>query len=344
MTETRNDGFMNTILDTKLLQYLGSYLAIGFGLLQFLEFITNRYDLSELLVDRYLLVWLLSIPAVIILILTKGKLSGKQGLLKMAGVFGNFALAFILSFLLIGKVEGESKIVQLTDESGKQIAAVIPSRDKTKSIAAFQFSNKAENEEEDWWGVAFSQLLSYTLSQRPEYSVLSEYYMQNFYDRLGLEKFSNPNVGMQRQMANRSRSDYFTRVSYEIVDGVYNLEGALYKSSNGSSVMTLKANNSDPFKAIDQLANLIVTNIPNPMKTSDDAVILPSSSLVTGDIEALKHLTHSRITFYHDPTALEAVVASAKKAVALDQSCYLCHYYVGDPLYGRGKAEEALIY
>ncbi len=40
-----------SIWERKIPQYIGTYFAIGFGLLQFVVFITQRYSLNENLVD-----------------------------------------------------------------------------------------------------------------------------------------------------------------------------------------------------------------------------------------------------------------------------------------------------
>jgi len=67
-----NTSFFGKLWERKVPQYLGTYLAVGFGLLQFLEFITRRFAIGDFMVDGYLLLWLLLIPAVALLIYYEG--------------------------------------------------------------------------------------------------------------------------------------------------------------------------------------------------------------------------------------------------------------------------------
>ncbi len=67
MNKNVNQSFLQNLWDRKVPQYLGTYFAVGFGLLQFVEFQTRRYDLSAVLVDKYLLVWFALIPAAMLI-------------------------------------------------------------------------------------------------------------------------------------------------------------------------------------------------------------------------------------------------------------------------------------
>ena len=350
MTEQREQTLLQKLWDRKIPQYLGSYLAVGFGLLQFLEFVSGRYNLSDFWVDKYLLVWLIMIPAIVTLIYFNGQLSPSttSGNLKWpkAVVAGNTIIALLLGgFLFNGETaNASSEVVQLTDEEGQTVTAVVPSLNKVKNIAVFQFENLTDDKEEDWWGLAFSSLLDLNLEQRSEFYTFSQFNLNGYYDRLGLTSFELPNVGMQREIAQKSRNDYFTRISYDIQGNQYVFKGDVYSSRDGKSIFKIDAVANDPFEGVDLINQQIAENIPDALEDLEDQVRLPSSSLISSNQEALKYYIQSRITFYKDPTALEEVVRLAKKSVELDPTCALCHFYVGDPLYGLGERDEAITY
>ncbi len=350
MTEQTEQTFVQRLWERKIPQYLGSYLAIGFGLLQFLEFISGRYNLSNFWVDKYLLVWLIMIPAIIILIYFNGQLnpSTASGTLKWpkAVVAGNTVIALLLGgFLFNGETaNATSEVVQLTDEEGQTVTAVVPSLNKVKNVAVFQFENLTDNKDEEWWGIAFSSLLDLNLEQRSEFYTFSQFNLNGYYDRLGLTSFDLPSVGMQREIAQKSRNDYFTRISFDVEGDQYIFKGDLYSSRDGKSIFKIDAVANDPFEGIDLINQQIAENIPDALEELEDQLRLPSSSLITNNQEALKYHIQSRITFAKDPTALEEVVRLAKKSVELDPTCSVCHFYVGDPLYGLGKRDESITY
>ncbi len=347
MTEKTEQTFIQKLWDRKIPQYLGSYLAVGFGLLQFLEFVTDRYDMSSFWVDKYLLVWLIMIPAIITLIYFNGQLTD-QGSLKWPKfiVVGNTIVALLLGgFLFNGDTTIKaSEVVELTNEEGQTVTAVVPSLNKVKNVAVFQFENLTSDEDQDWWGVAFSELLDLNLEQRSEFYTFSQFNLNSYYDQLGLPSFELPSVGMQREIAQKSRNDYFTRISYDVEGDQYVFKGDLYSSRDSKSIFKIDAVANDPFEGIDLINQQIAENIPDALDDLEDQVRLPSSSLITNNQEALKYFIQSRLTFYKDPTALDEVVRLAKKAVELDPTCSLCHFYVGDPLYGLGKRDEAITY
>ena len=348
MTEQTEQTFMQKLWDSKIPQYLGSYLAVGFGLLQFLEFVTGRYNWSNFWVDKYLLVWLIMIPAIITLIYFNGQLSPitAQGTLKWPKflVAGNAIVALLLGgFLFNGDtVTAASEVVELTDEEGQTVTAVVPSLNKVKNVAVFQFENLTDDKEEDWWSIAFSSLLDLNLEQRSEFYTLSQFNLDSYYNQLGLASFELPSIGMQREIAQKSRNDYFTRISYNIEEDQYVFKGDMYSSRDGQSIFKIDAVANNPFEGIDLINQQIAENIPDALEDLEEQVRLPSSSLITRNHEALKYYIQSRLTFYKDPTALDEVVRLAKKSVELDPTCAVCHFWVGDPLYGQGKRDEAI--
>lgn len=345
-------SIMHELWERKLPQYLGSYLAVGFGLLQFLAFITTRYDLGAFLVDKYLLIWLLLLPAIATLIYFGGKLKpqGPNGVIKWPKILvvGNIILALLLGGLMFNgpttALAEESSLVTLTDEEGKEVTAVVPSLNKVQTIASFRFENLTGDDDQDWWGIAFSDLLMHDLEQRPEFYVIGEFGLNGYYDRLGIESFKLPNVGMQREVAQKSRSDYFTRISYNIENGEFLMKGNLYASRDGQSVMEVSAVNSDPYKAIDELKQQIVQNIPDALESVENQVSLPTASLVTGNSEALKFYIQSNLTFSKNPNALDKMIELGDQAIDLDPTCALCYLNVGQALYGVGKRDESIKY
>lgn len=349
MNEDLNKNWMEDLWDRKVPQYLGTYLAVGFGLLQFLEFISSRYNLESYWVDKYLIIWLALLPAIATLAYFGENLRPFFAFTRLRWpkllILGNAILALALGgFAFSDGATDQGKVVELTDEEGNTVQALVPTLQKVKTIACFQFENLTGDEEQDWWGVAFSHLLQLNLEQRPEFYAISEYTLNGYYNGMGLPSFTPPSTGIQREIASKSRNDYFSRVSYDIKEGKFTLKGHLYNTRNGKEILDIDVTDEDPYAAIDQVKQQIFENIPDAFQDVENQVYLPASTLLTSNLEALKCFTKSRIAFYKNPTGLDQVVEWAQKAVELDPTCSICHFYVGDPLYGQGRREEAISY
>lgn len=351
MTEEANKSGLQKLWDLKFPQYIGTYFAVGFGALQFLEFLSKRYDLSGNFVDKYLLVWFALLPALLILIYFQGKLNPttEKGVLKWPkiAVIGNLIIAFLLGGLFFNgdtSVASQGELVQVTNEEGKELNAVVPALHKVKSVACFQFENLTGDDSQEWWSAGFSYLLQLDLNQRPEFYALSQYELHPYYDRLGLEPLKLPNVGMQREIAKKSRSDFFTNISYAKEGKLYVFKGNLFSTKNGQAISELTASNEDPYAAVDAIKQQIFDQIPDPFENEKNEVHLPASALVTANQEALKNIILSTNTFLLNPSALEEVKNLAEKSVELDPTCSLCSVGLGGVLFTMGKQEEAAIH
>ncbi|MFP2996914.1 tetratricopeptide repeat protein [Spongiivirga sp. MCCC 1A20706] len=344
MSEASNNTFFSKIWQRKVPQYLGTYFAIGFGLLQFFEFVIKRYNLSNQLLDKYLLVWLALVPAITIIIYFGGELKFKSTSLKWPKILVilNIVVVICLGLFVNGNKKNQDIAIQLTDENGNKIEAKVPILNRIKTIANFQFKNETGDAENDWYGLAFSNLLQLNLDQRPEFYAYSAYTLNTYHDALAIPSLVTPAIGMQREIARKSRNDYFTNINYTIVDDQFNFKGNLYTTADGKKVKELKATNTNLYDAIDTLKDQIFEYFPE--LEDNNQTHLPSSGLLSSNKEALKNHTLSQIRFINDPTALQASLELEKKAIALDPSCGTCHYYAGSSLYGMGKTDEALAY
>lgn len=346
--ENTSNTFFSNLWKKKIPQYLGSYFAIGFGILQFIEFASKRYQFSSNIVDKYLLIWILLIPAIVILIYFNGNILGKTNTTKIKwpkyAVLGNVLIAFIVGGIFKGKTSAQYKdeIVQLVDEEGKQLQAVIPELNRIKSIACFQFVNKSNDDSNAWWSPAFSVLLQSTLNQRPEFYSVSEFELSKYYNELSLESFTTPTIGMHRKIAQKSRNDYFLRTSFEVKNDEYILTSKLYNTLDGKEEKEFKITDASPFIAIDKLSAELYQHYFGAFENKETQILLPSSSLITNQTEALKSYTESSLIFFKNPEDLESAINSMSKAIKADKTCAQCYSSLGVIYYLQKDKENAL--
>lgn len=350
-TDTRTN-FTQKLCDRKIPQYLGTYLAVGFGLFQFIQVIIQRFQLSNAIQDWYFLFWLLLIPAVFVFVYFGYQPNGKSVYEKKKWphyfIIGNLILAFGLSSIFAYNSNQEdsvsNKIVELVDEEGEEIAAIVPDVKRVKTLASFQFKNSTGDNSKDWLGVAMSTLLDYSLEQHPEFYVASAYALNSYYDQLGLEAFSIPNTGMQNAITKKSRNDYFTSISYAFNNDEYVFNGKLVRTKDGETITDIDVTNKNIYLAIDQIKEQIL-NVLQPSDNKDIKVsnnlILPASTLISSNEKALELLTKSRISYITNPNDLSKAIELSKQSIESDPVCSQCHLNVATPLIALGRRDEA---
>lgn len=67
MSQSDGKSFFTNIWERRVLQFFATYAGVCWGILQFLTFACNRYDLSDSLIDKFLLFAALIVPGVLIL-------------------------------------------------------------------------------------------------------------------------------------------------------------------------------------------------------------------------------------------------------------------------------------
>ncbi|WP_020568019.1 tetratricopeptide repeat protein [Neolewinella persica] len=336
--------FIEKLWERKVPQLLGTYLAVGFGVLQFVEFISRRFSMSSFWVDSYLLLWLLLLPAVALLLYYKGLPAkvGKGFNWKKWAIFGNLGLALLLVFVLPGSVApAATETVVTTDTDGKKVSRVIPSASSVQRIAVFELSNESEDETKNWWGTAYSLLLNDDLRQRPELLTLGVRSLNRYYSHFNVEQFTDINVGLQRKIAQRARTDYFVSGKYAAGEDSHEVNGGLYRTRDGKLVQTLQAVGPDIFTVVDRLRDQINDFLPPPVVVDQMTTELPASAMITDREEALQAYVAGVVAFSLDPGNLRVSLDYFLKALELDPNCAPCAYGAGDKLYGSGKLDSA---
>lgn len=336
------------ILRAKVPQLLGTYLAIGFGMLQFVEFINNRYAFNSVWVDRYLLIWLGMIPAVALLIYYRGlpkKAIATGSGWKTSLIFANLGLVGILAIILSNSpATVETETVAFVDEAGVSQERQIPAKSSIQKIGFFPVENAGgETNAENWWGLAYAWLLESTLSQRPEVITVNPMALVNYYDEFGAKPYDKTNLATQRKIAQENRTNYFVSLSHRTSENSYELSGGLYRTRDGKEVRKLSATSGTAFEAIDLLNQQIDDYLPALGDVARYTSDLPASALMTDSETALEAISKGMIAFQLNPGDLATAIGHLENSVKADPACAICAYMLGDKYYGLGQVDTARV-
>jgi len=161
-------SFINELLTRRVFQIIGFYIAAGWGIIQFTDWVVNRYLLSPYLTDLALVLLLSLIPSSIIIAYFHGRPGpDKWRRTELIGIPLNLLISFLLIFTLFsGKDLGKvSENVTLHDESGQKIQRDIPKIGFRKRLMHYFFDNISGDQELDWMQAGISFMVEYELSQ-----------------------------------------------------------------------------------------------------------------------------------------------------------------------------------
>ncbi|MTB52986.1 tetratricopeptide repeat protein [Lewinella sp. W8] len=345
MSTTPSSNLLSRLWERKVPQLLGTYLAVGFGLLQFLEFVVNRYELSGSLVDKYLVLWLVAVPAVAVLLYVRGG-EGKISKGSQLFVGANLLVALGLAVFLFNGGQQEVEVVVDIAATARDLEGnvrSVPQASAIKKLAIFPFENNTGNAEQDFWELGLSNLLMRDLEQRPEYYVYDGLTLQGYYGLFELAYFTRLNQSTQRGIAQRVRSDYFISGAFKEKEGLFSVSGSIYRTRDGKKVYDLSAEAASPYATVDLLKESIIQQLPDPIAVDEFTTDLPASSLLTDVPEALKAYVEGRKKFIENPGALPPSRAAFVRALTIDPTCADCHFQAGDKTYGMGQRDSALV-
>ena len=151
--EVKEASFFKDLIHRRVLQIIGVYIAVSWGVIQFLDWIVNRYLLSPYLVDLAMVILMSLIPSTLIVAYFHGR-PGRDRWKKSEkiGIPVNIMItALLVLFIFSDKdLSKVSEQVTLEDETGKRIERTIPKTRFRKKIVLFYFKNETGDSSLDW--------------------------------------------------------------------------------------------------------------------------------------------------------------------------------------------------
>lgn len=302
MSETKNVSFFKNLLNRRVPQILGFYLAGSWGIVQFTDWLVNRYLLSPHLVDLVLLILLSLIPTAFIIAYNHGRRGrDRWGKMEIIGAPVNVIIIVFLVFFIFGDkdLSSVSKKVTLEDEMGKKIERTIPKTRFRKKIMLFTFKNETGDTSLDWLQDGIPYMLSYDLTQDLFMEVLTinvPDFMANYYiydkikeagykDRIGLPLL------LKKKIAKESHMDYFMSGKMSKEKEAFILESSLFLTKNAKLLAKETVRGKEIFQLIDELTIKLKYDLEVPKGHIDEAIDLPLAEIFTHSLDAARLFT-----------------------------------------------------
>jgi tetratricopeptide (TPR) repeat protein len=279
---------LKELLRRRVPQILGVYLAVGWGALEFTDWLVNRYVLSPYLIDFVLLTWLTLTPTVLLLAWFHGAPGRDRWMAaEKIGIPVNVAIAAVLLFVVFGDKDlgAATTAVTVENEAGETVERVIPKSEFRKHLALYYFDNESGDTALDW--------LQYGLTWALRDDLLQDMFVESRSDFTSrLERAGNQDglgvpLALKREIAEDVHMEYFLAGSLSGHSEDLVVKARLYETDSGRMVEE-RTYRGDLFELIDSLALQLKHDMEIPNQHVEEARDLPVNEILTHSMPALR--------------------------------------------------------
>ena len=315
------DRALKSLWERRVPHYLGVYLAVCWGVLEFVDWLVNRYVLSPYLTDVVLLGLVSLIPSVLLVAYNHGK-AGQDEIVKSEkiGVPVNIVVSMLILALTFGGKDlgAATTTVTVEDEEGNTVERVIPKDEFRKRFALFPFDNESGDSALDWlqYGVPFA--LTADLYQDMFIDVRS---FPQLRDRL--RESGQPNgvgvpLGLKREIVGDLHLERFVTGTVNATDGEIVVEYAIHDTRGrvqGERTFT----GTSVFDIADSMSVQLKHDLKLPARHIEETIDVPASEMLTDSEVAFRHYVDGDVAIYVRDD-WQAAIASYESAVGLDST------------------------
>jgi tetratricopeptide (TPR) repeat protein len=329
--------------ERRVFQFTISYIVGSFGLVEFLEFLEGRMQLSPNLVNLVGLALVLLLPSVIMLAWGLGR-PGRDNLGRTGKVAvpANLLVAAVLLFVLFQDKElgAVTRTIEVEDENGAITERVVPKNEFRRRLVVF-YPEYEGSAADDWAWKAAALLLVSDITQDIFVDVSLPFEMVDVMCDVGYEDGYGLPRALMRKVANDAHYDHFTTSTVRREGDVWHLVLALHESESGREVATHDYQGSDLFAMVDRATVQLRKDLGLPNGHIESSKDLPVAELTSSDLAAVKGTAEGifAVTHHND---WEGAVPPLEDAVARDPEYALAHFILFSVYQTLGRGEESV--
>ena len=284
-------GLVKDLFRRRVPQILGVYFAAGWAVLEFTDFLVNRYILSPHLTDFALLTWALLIPTVLMLAYFHGALGADRWTrFETIGIPVNLALAAVLLLVAFGGKDlgAATQSVTIEDEAGEIVERVVPKSEFRKSLTTYYFDNISGDTALDWLQYGVPWALEFDLQQDLFIDVRDSEVPLKRLQEEGLRDGLDVPLGLKREIADNLHLGYFVAGSISEEADQLVLETSLYETRRGRLIKERTFSGDELFELVDEMTIQLKRDLEIPAQYIEEAKDLPVSELLTSSLPAYR--------------------------------------------------------
>ncbi len=321
---------------------LGFYFGAGWVVLEFTDYIVNRYILSPHLADFALMFWALMFPTVFMLAYFHGRPGRAEwATAEKIGIPLNLVLAGAVLYSVFAGTElgAATTQVAIQDETGQVIERTVPKGTLRKRLAIFYFENESSDTTIDWLGYALSLGIRTDLLQDIFVDARGS---AHFRERLNEEGYPD-GVGiplaLRRDIADELHLEHFVSGSLAGSESELVVTLQLYDVRRGKLIQERTFSGVGVFDLIDEITVQLKRDLGIPEQHIEDGKDLPFSELATKSLTAYRSFVTAVRALDQDNWVEGA--AALEEAVRQDSTYALANFYLFEAYLVSNEGEKA---
>jgi class 3 adenylate cyclase/tetratricopeptide (TPR) repeat protein len=305
----KQDDFFKTLWNRIQPQLVAGYFAGVWGIIQFTDWILNRYQISPFWTDIMLVFFLSLIPSLILYIWKRDRINqGKMNLLEKFAFPGNLTASILLLLILFKGTDlgSTTKTVSFNNENGIRQFRTIIKPDFRKKLAIHNFTPEKEDSIHQWmsWGI---------------HGGVADDISQNGYLTLGFWR-KTESLHEMIKLAKEDFYPYMLTGSYTMNGDNYEITSKLYNTQNGALHKTHTYRSKDFFALIDTISMVTKKDLGFNQNQINQFVDLPFEQAFTSSIMAYENYSlffrASNLKYLEQAIALDSTFAHANHVMA----------------------------
>ena len=308
------ETLIKDLWDDGQIQIVIGYFAGVWGLIEVVDWMLNRYQISPYWTDVTLVFFLSLIPSLLLYVWNKNRiLNGKLNSFEKFFLPGNLIFSIFLLFMIFkGEDLGATtKVIAFNNEDGVEQYRTIIKPGFRKKLAIHNFLPEKKDSLNEWmgWGI---------------HAAVAEDITQNQYLTVG---FWNKSESLQ-EIIESSKESFYSHCltgSYAVEGNLFSITSKLYRTQNGKLQKSHTFKGTDFFALIDSISTAVKKDLGFSEKQINQFVDLPFEEAYTDNFEAYKYYSLFFWAF-----RLEYL----EKAIVIDPTFALAHFTLAQFLYG----------
>jgi tetratricopeptide (TPR) repeat protein len=338
-----SSGILKELFRRRVPQILGVYLAAGWAVLEFTDFLVNRFVLSPHLIDFSMLAWVLLVPSVLMLAWYHGA-PGRDKWTKFEklGIPANLVVAAALLGAVFGgrDLGAATESVTVEDETGETVERTVPKGEFRKNIASFYFDNVSGDTALDWLQYGIPLTLQSDLAQDIFIGVRTAGDTRTRLREEGLADGLGVPLPLKRQIASQLHVAHFIAGDVTREAGRLAVTTRLYETRRGKLIQERTFSGDDLFALTDEMSVQLRRDLGIPTQVIEEGRDLPVSELLTESIPAYRsYVEAARASIMAED--LDVVVTHLEQAVAHDPQFADAHFMRFGLYFNLNRMDEA---
>lgn len=323
-TQIPENRIVSDLKDRRLVQYVGAYIALGFGIVQFAMLAEERYNWPGSLVDKLVIFLVVLLPAIIVFTYNHGK-PGPDDWKPFEKVFIplNVIVALITALFSFNHAAPQTERVTVVNDEGAEVEHVIPSQEYSKRITVLPFTRGEEVDLDD------SQIISYLISLdiNQDSRIYANHLFELKEDLLSYDLDFETDITQSKavRIARDKLSDYFITGDLSQSDNGYQFSPKVFDTNRGEVFYEATIQGETIYELVDEFTSVLNDKL-YPDENSEFAFTdLPAYEIISPNKDVVKAYVQSLYVTTMNPQLMPNALELMTTAIEKDESCALCY-------------------